>query len=354
MLEKYLKNGDSYGCHRVIEPKGVFPQPALKINNSTNVIWDNEILVNVESLNIDSASFSQIKRKANGKAEGIKDIILDIVQRRGKMHNPDTGSGGVFIGRVDEIGDKLINKCGLKRGDKIVSLVSLSLTPLQIHEIYEVKTAIDQVKVNGKAVLFESGIYTKLPEDIPETLALAVLDVCGAPAQTARLVKCNDTVVIIGAGGKSGILCAYEARKVIGNGGKIIGITHSTKSTNNIQKIGVCDSILELDAQNASLCYKEILKVTENKLANLVINCANVPDTELSSILMCREMGKVYFFSMATSFTTASLGAEGIGKDIDMIIGNGYTKGHAEMALNILRESKEIRSLYDEIYNGFT
>ena len=354
MSEKYLRNGDQFGCHRVIEPKGVFPQSALRINNNTDVIWDNEILINVESLNIDSASFAQIKRKANGKSEGIKDIILDIVQRRGKMHNPDTGSGGVFIGKVEEIGDKLIDKCELKEGDKVISLVSLSLTPLEIHELYEVRTKIDQVRINGKAIIFESGIYTKLPDDIPETLALAVLDVCGAPAQTARLVKCNDTVVIIGAGGKSGILCAYETRKIIGNSGKIIGITHSAKSTENLKKIKVCDSILELDAQNALMCYKQIQKITGNKLANLVINCTNVPDTELSSILMCREGGKVYFFSMATSFTKASLGAEGIGKDINMIIGNGYTKGHAEMALNILRESKEIRDLYESIYSTGT
>jgi L-erythro-3,5-diaminohexanoate dehydrogenase len=53
---------------------------------------------------------------------------------------------------------------------------------------------------------------------------------------------------------------------------------------------------------------------------------------------------------MATSFTRAALGAEGVGKDVTMIIGNGYTKGHAELSLNILRESKEIRKLFEEKY----
>ena len=53
---------------------------------------------------------------------------------------------------------------------------------------------------------------------------------------------------------------------------------------------------------------------------------------------------------MATSFTKAALGAEGVGKDIDMFIGNGYAKGHAEAALNILRRSGKIRKLYESLY----
>jgi L-erythro-3,5-diaminohexanoate dehydrogenase len=53
---------------------------------------------------------------------------------------------------------------------------------------------------------------------------------------------------------------------------------------------------------------------------------------------------------MATSFTKAALGAEGIGKDITMIIGNGYAHGHAELALDLLRESEYLRRVYTERY----
>lgn len=347
---KQLKDGDMFGFHRVIEPKGALPQPAERISNDVNTIWDNEILVNVELLNIDSASFTQINEEAEYNENKIKDIIFNIVNKRGKMHNPVTGSGGVLIGRVEDIGERLIDKCGLTKGDSIVSLVSLSLTPLKIYEIYEVKSDVDQIRINGKAVLFESSIYTRLPDDIPASLVLAVLDVCGAPAQTSRLVNPGDTVVIIGAGGKSGILCAYEAKNKAGVNGKVIGICHSEKSAKNLETMELCDLILSLDASNALTCYKWILEVTDGRLADIVINCVNVPNTELASILMCRDRGKVYFFSMATSFTKAALGAEGVGKDIDMIIGNGYAKGHAEMALNILRKSQKIRSLYESIY----
>jgi L-erythro-3,5-diaminohexanoate dehydrogenase len=216
-----MKKGNPYGTHRVIEPKGVLPQPALKIDN-TMEIFDNEILIDVQTLNIDSASFTQISDQAGGDVEKIKEIMKGIVAERGKHQNPVTGSGGMLIGTIEQIGPALEGKTDLKVGDKIATLVSLSLTPLVIEEIFEVRKDIDQVDIKGKAILFESGIYAKIPEDIPENLALSVLDVAGAPAQTRKLVKEGDTVLVLGGGGKSGLLCLYEAKKKAGPTGKVL------------------------------------------------------------------------------------------------------------------------------------
>ncbi len=350
MARQIYENGNPFGSHRVLEPSGVLPQPAERIDNDLEKVWDNEILIDVQYLNIDSASFTQIKAEQGNSDDKIIQRILEIVKTRGKMHNPVTGSGGMLIGTVAYVGECLKDKCSLKAGDRIVSLVSLSLTPLRIVRVLELNKATDQVKIEGMAVLFENSLYAKLPDDMPETLALAVLDVCGAPAQTARLVKAGDTVIIIGAGGKSGILCAWEAKRRVGVNGKVIGIEYSDKGVDELKELALCDQVIKLDAQNALDCYETIALETDGALANVVINCVNIPNTELASIMMCNDNGVVYFFSMATSFTKAALGAEGIGKDIDMIIGNGYTKGHAETALNIIRKSGTIRKLYERLY----
>ena len=196
--------GNKYGTHRVISPKGVLPQPADKIDNNMDVLYDNEILIDVQTLNIDSASFTQIAEQAGGDKAKIAEIMLGIVEKQGKHRNPVTGSGGMLLGTVEKIGDALKGKIDLKEGDKIATLVSLSLTPLRIDKIKDIRAEIDQVDIDGKAILFESGIYAKIPSDLPENLALSALDVAGAPAQTAKLVKPGDTVLIIGAGGKSG------------------------------------------------------------------------------------------------------------------------------------------------------
>jgi L-erythro-3,5-diaminohexanoate dehydrogenase len=159
-----MRKGSKYGTHRVIEPKGSLPQPALKISNDM-IIFDNEILIDVNYLNIDSASFTQLREEAKNDIEKIKEKILKIVEERGKMQNPVTGSGGMLMGRVELIGDFLKDKIDLKVGDRIATLVSLSLTPLRIDRILHIQPEIDRVEIEGKAILFESGIYAKLPED---------------------------------------------------------------------------------------------------------------------------------------------------------------------------------------------
>ncbi len=344
-----VKKGCPYGTHRVIEPKGVLPQPALRIDN-TMEIYDNEILIDVQTLNVDSASFTQIEKQANHDIEEIKKIMMGLVAKQGKHKNPVTGSGGMLIGTVKEIGPALKGKTPLKVGDKIATLVSLSLTPLVIEKIIEVRPDIDQVDIKGQAILFESGIYAVLPKDMPETLALSVLDVAGAPAQAAKLVHPGDIVVVIGGGGKSGLLCLYEAKKRAGISGKVICVGGSEKSTKRAKDLGLADEYFAFDATDAVGMYNKIRDLTNGKLADLVINCVNIPNTEMASILACRDGGTVYFFSMATSFTQAALGAEGVGKDVNMIIGNGYTKDHAIIALQVLRECPPIRKLFEEMY----
>ena len=344
-----MKKGCPYGTHRVLDPKGVLPQPAIKIDNDME-IYDNEILIDVKTLNIDSASFTQINEQAKGDIEEIKRIMKSIVDEKGKHQNPVTGSGGMLIGSVEKIGPALEGKTDLKVGDKIATLVSLSLTPLTIDEITDVRKDSDQVDIKGKAILFESGIYAIIPEDIPENLVLSVLDVAGAPAQTAKLVKPGDTVVLIGGTGKAGMLCLYEAKKRAGVTGKVITIDINDKALQRLKDANLADVVINANAQDAVEIMEKVGAATDGKMADVVINIVNVPNTEMSSILITKDEGTVYFFSMATSFTKAALGAEGVGKDVTMVVGNGYTKGHAEITLDIMRESKELREIFEELY----
>ena len=345
-----MKRGNKYGTHRVIEPKGVLPQPANKIDNNMDEIYDNEILIDVKTLNVDSASFTQIEEQAGGDEKKIAEIMMGIVEKQGKHRNPVTGSGGMLLGIVEKIGSALEGKIDLKVGDKIATLVSLSLTPLRIDKIKEIRKDIDQVDIDGKAILFESGIYAKIPSDIPEKLALSALDVAGAPAQTAKLVKPGDTVFIIGAGGKSGMLCCYEAKRRAGVTGKIIGLCHSEKSAKRLIDLGFCDHVFTADATIPVPVLEKMEELTNGQMADVTINNVNIPDTEMTSILCTKDTGVVYFFSMATSFTKAALGAEGVGSDVTMIVGNGYTKGHAEITLELLRESDKLRKVFTELY----
>ncbi|MCM1990136.1 L-erythro-3,5-diaminohexanoate dehydrogenase [Oceanirhabdus seepicola] len=344
-----MKKGCKFGTHRVIEPLGVLPQPARKIDNDME-LYDNEILIDVQSLNVDSASFTQIANEVGHDAEKIKARIAEIVEEKGKQQNPVTGSGGMLIGTIEKIGPALEGKTDLKVGDKIATLVSLSLTPLRIDEFIDVKMDIDRVDIKGKAILFESGIYAKLPTDMSETLALAALDVAGAPAQIAKLARPGQKIMILGGAGKSGMLCLYEAVKRVGPTGQVIGLVRNQEEADRIHSLNLPIDVVISDATKPIEVLNKTLEVTNGKELDITVNCVNVENTEMSTILPVKDEGTVYFFSMATSFTKAALGAEGVGKDVTMIIGNGYTKGHAEITLSVLRECKELREIFEKTY----
>ncbi|MBV8117745.1 MAG: L-erythro-3,5-diaminohexanoate dehydrogenase [Candidatus Eremiobacteraeota bacterium] len=326
------------------------PQAAWRLDN-TPVALENEILCEVETLNVDSASFKQIADACDGDASRIAEHILGIVRERGKQHNPVTGSGGMFIGSALEVGDALRDKVGLAPGDRLASLVSLSLTPLHVEEITRVDVSTGRVWIRGKAILFESGVWAKLPPDIDENVALAVLDVAGAPAQVKRLCKAGQTVVVVGAAGKSGMLSCAQARRQVGAEGTVLGIVPHPEyeAAQLILRDHLVDRLIAADARDALEVSDKVAAIAP-QLADVTINCVNVPGTEMSSILCTKDDGVVYFFSMSTSFTAAALGAEGIGRDVTMIIGNGYAKDHAETALQTLRDHPDIHAYFNAKY----
>jgi L-erythro-3,5-diaminohexanoate dehydrogenase len=260
----------------------------------------------------------------------------------------------MLIGTVKEVGSGITNPdlCALKPGDRVATLVSLTLTPLKIHRLLRVIPSIERLEVEGHAILFNSGIAAKLPPDISEGLALAALDVCGAPAQTARLVKPGMTVAVMGAGGKSGLFCLYEAKKRAGPSGKVVGFEYSGAACARLRGLSFVDEVIQGNGQNAVEASGKIRSAFGGEGADLVINVANVPGTEMACILAARSKGTVYFFSMATSFSAAALGAEGVGADVRLMIGNGYTEGHAALTLDLLRESGELRTILQSLYEA--
>ena len=208
---------------------------------------------------------------------------------------------------------------------------------------------IDRVDIRGQAILFASGIFAKLPTDMPEALALAALDVCGAPALVARHVRPGMRVLILGAG-KRGVLCCAQAKQ--SGAAQVIAMDISAKAVERFKADGLCDEGIAVDATKAVETMEALKARTGGELCDLVINVASVPETEMAALLCAKDGGTVVFFSMATSFTAAALGAEGLGKDLTLLMGNGYAPGHADLTLNLVRGVPAIRRLFEERYAG--
>lgn len=337
-----------YGLHRVVGEVGVLPQSAQRLDPSLP-IRDDELLIEVDALNVDAASFEQIRRQSAGDSKRVAEAILSIVRSRGKLHNPVTGSGGMLMGRVREVGRNHPALNQVRPGERIATLVSLTLTPLWLDEIGAIHPSADRVEVRGHAILFASGTYARIPSDLPEAVVLAALDVCGAPALVARHAKQGMTVAVLGAG-KSGALCLAQARRLVGSGGRLIAVDRSLEALQELRAAGLCDEVVAVDATQPLRVMERIKHASGGALCDLAVNCASAPNTEMATILSLRSGGLALFFSMATSFTAAALGAEGVAKDLTMLIGSGYVPGHAELALDLLRSEPRLRELFERRY----
>jgi len=332
------------GLHRVLAPAGSLPQAADRLNASPE-IGPDEVRLRVERLNLDAASFRQLATKHAGDGAAVRREVLEIVAARGKMQNPVTGSGGMLVGVVDEVGPE--STLGLRVGDRVASLVSLSLTPLQITDrLAGWDGRSEQVPATGHAILFGRSIAARLPDDLPTELAMAVLDVCGAPALTERVVRgygAGATVAVIGGAGKSGSMSLAAARRA---GARAVGVVPVEAEAALLREAGLADSVALADARDPVALARAVEQAIGGP-ADVTVVCVDVPGCEHGAILATAEGGTVIFFSMATSFSAAALGAEGLAADVTMLIGNGYLPGHAELAMDLLRTEPALRRLFE-------
>jgi L-erythro-3,5-diaminohexanoate dehydrogenase len=327
------------GLHRVVEPAGVLPQAALRLDASA-AIGPDEVRVAVRRLNLDAASYRQLATKHGGDGDAIRAEVLDIIGTRGKMHNPVTGSGGMLIGTVEEVGPD--SPLGLKPGDPVATLVSLTLTPLAVTDgLAGWDGRSEQVPCVGHAILFGRSVAAVLPDDLPDELALAVLDVCGAPALTGRVVAGYDrpSVAVLGGAGKSGSLSLAAARRA--GAAWTVGVVPTEEEARRLREVGLADRVAIADARDPVA-----LAAAVGEPVDVTVVCVDVPGCEHGAILATASGGTVVFFSMATSFSAAALGAEGLAADVTMLIGNGYLPGHADHALDLIRSEPGVRRLF--------
>jgi L-erythro-3,5-diaminohexanoate dehydrogenase len=277
----------------------------------------------------------------------------------------------MLTGQVEEAGPQ--SPLGLAPGQRVATLVSLTLTPLQITDgLSQWDGQSEQVPCEGHAILFARSIAAVLPEDLSAELSLAVLDVCGAPALTRRVVKKGAVVLVVGAAGKSGSLSAAAARQA--GAAKVIGVVPTEKEAALLRdpiataKDGggagaatdvrprpatqpaapespLVDEIVIADARDPVGLAERV--EAAGGPADVTVVCVDVAGCEGGAILSTRQGGTVIFFSMATSFSAAALGAEGLAADVTMLVGNGYVPGHAAFALDLIRTTASVRQLFE-------
>jgi L-erythro-3,5-diaminohexanoate dehydrogenase len=324
-----------YGLHRVIGQPGTLPQAADRLD-ATLPCQPTELEISVEHIHIDASSLAQLRRAHGDDAAAVRDALLALVRRRGKLHNPVTNSGGMLTGVVRRAGPAFPNAPA--PGTRIATLVSLTLTPLHLDFLEPPDQRTSAAAARGTAFLFQTGIWVELPPDIPEPVSLATFDVAGAPARVRARTVPGSRVLVIGAG-RSGVLCAVAAAEA-GAVDVLVGDTDPAR-------LAMLDALelpairpLAGDARDA-VAFAELV----GRPVDLTVSCVNVAGVETACILSTRRDGHILFFSMATDFTRAALGAEGVGSAATLEIGNGYASGHAAQVVDLLRRHPRLWKL---------
>jgi L-erythro-3,5-diaminohexanoate dehydrogenase len=330
------------GALRVVEPPEALPQAAQRLD-AESPPGEHELAIDVELLNLDSTSHAQLRDAAGGDADGMAASIADIVRHRGKLHNPVTGSGGILVGRVAHVGAQFPGD-GVHLGERIVSLASLTLTPLRLESVGPVDPSTPRIPARGRAIVAAAMPWTRIPTDLPLELVLAALDVYGAASHTRALARAEAHVLVFGAG-RAGLLAAAAATEA---GATVSLVDVEPAALERARRAGVCASTVVGDATNAVAMQRELERAATPP-GDLTVVVVNQPGCEIAAVLSTGDGGVILFFSMATSFTAAALGSEGVASTARMLIGSGYAPDRGTYALELLRARPRLRGAFEEV-----
>jgi L-erythro-3,5-diaminohexanoate dehydrogenase len=128
---------------------------------------------------------------------------------------------------------------------------------------------------------------------------------------------------------------------------RTVGVVPVERERQQLASADLADAVELADARDP-LALAEAVQSGLGRAADVTVVCVDVPGCEHGAVLATADGGTVIFFSMATSFSAAALGAEGLAADVTMLVGNGYAPGHAEYALTLLRSVPGVRRLFEE------
>ena len=343
---------DDNGIKRVLGVEDVLPVIAWKLDNS-KIIYDNEMLLKVTNIQMEAANFKQICNEAMNDSETVKDKIIDLVETRGKLHNPFTDTGGLVAGTIEKIGGNYFYKDHFKVGDKVLVLASATMIPLQIDRILDIDYSFGNIRVDGHAVVFGKSTVIKRPENIPVNLLMLAFEESASIYHVYRLAQGKKDFLVIGSNLIHIVLYGYAIRKAVGGKGSISALIYNRQIGDEgagckelkrclLEVFDECDYV---SLTNTLKCTKKLIE-SHPGLFDISVNCADARGTETINVLTTKQKGTVFFSSLINNYNIAVFLTEGLGKELNILCGDGYAEDYDKFMYELL---SEIRSGVDEL-----
>lgn len=355
-----------FGMGRVLYPKNVAPVAAWKIDNSIE-ISPREARIKIEVIHIECDSFQQICSACGYDEAKIKAKIFDIIEKRGKLHNPFTKSGGVLLGTVDAIGSEFNSQTPIAPGDSVYCITSISGMPIKLESIEAIDYDYGQITCTGYGIIFESFPVRKRKFlDIDPSYALAAVDEASSFFGSYKLAKDIDTVAIIGKSIHTTLLYGAAIKEAKGDNAKIVAImdnhvndqlTHeeiASAMSKTIDSTFFVDLTRPMEAfdyikEEHSTTYLPIKSLHEGSV-DLIIVAEDIFGAETLAIALIKPKGNLYFSSVENHYATASLIAETLGKEMTMHSFEQYSHDYPEFTLKLLLKVRDELEALNRLY----
>jgi L-erythro-3,5-diaminohexanoate dehydrogenase len=333
-------NAPLLGVHRALEPVRALPHIARRVDAATPAnAYEAEL--DVEMLNVDATSYRAIRERCDGDGDRMAATLREIVAERGKLQNPWTGSGGILVGRVARVGYEHWAP-DLSVGERVVPLASLIAIPLRLDTVGPLSPASPQVPVSGRAIVTGRMACARVPDDLPLPVVLSALDVYPAASHTRAIARAGQHVLVLGAG-HAGLLASAAAHEAVGPAGRVTALDASEAALGHRRAAQPATTAIRADATD-TVAALAALRAHDLPRADLTLVCTSAPGCEGTAILATDEAGAVLFFSTATSFPGAALGADSVSSRTRLLIPNGYTEDRGSYALDLLRRDAALRA----------
>ena len=346
----------NFGSDRVIGPKGNVPTTAWNLDNSPE-ISDDEMLIKVDTVKLEESNFRQLCNECGYNKARIGRKIKDIVQKRGKLHNPVTNSGGLCSGVIHRAGGAYTKDAALKKGCRVICATSLTSLPMFIETVEDIDFNYSLIKIKGYVVVFRATTVIPLPEGLDVSRALSAMDEMGAMKKAFKLSQLAEKIFILGDGLFNMLLYAAVARKGAGRNGYIVAAVYKdamqSLSKSEIRRIlePYVDHVYFTDILRPIESF-ESFSTKESEPFDLSINCANMLGGEVFSVMVTRNRGEIFFTSLLSNFSSVALFSESLGKELKLTSLEEFSEGFAEFNICFVQELKSDIDRIDEIFRS--
>jgi len=295
-------------------------------------------------LAVDATSYRAIRERSAADADRIAHTIRRIVAECGKLQNPWTGSGGVLMGRVTKVG-QAYRAADLQAGERVMPLASLIAVPLRLSSVGPVDPASPHVPVSGRAIVTPRMACARVPEDLPTAVAVSAFDVFPAASHVRELAEPGMRVLVLGVG-HAGLLALAATREAIGGEGHAVAVDRASVALKRAKAVDPSATVVEADVTDTAETIRALAEL-DVPPADLTLLCTTVPGAEGTAIVATADRGTILFFSTATSFAAAALGADAVGSHARLLIPNGLTDDRGEYAFELLRRHSALRAVFE-------